>query len=217
MLHDLGVDNVVMQGLHLLTSTDGSVAGPARTLRFLPARGDVKKAPRGAINRKLIDTLDAGEVLVIDAAGHTGGAVLGDMLASRAAYRGAAAVVADGVMRDVAGIGAVGLAVFARGTHPAPNSFTLLPWDTDVAVQCGGVLVQPGDWVLGDGDAVIVIPASLVEQVAEKGNAITDEEEFCARLIAAGFPIDEAYPMPAARRADYERFRTDGTIPTYNG
>ena len=213
----MGIRNVVMRGIHALVPVTGSTAGPARTLRFLPAREDVPKPPRGAINRKLVDSIGGGEVLVIDAGGYLEGAVLGDMLASRAVFRGAAAVVADGVMRDIASIAPLGLPVFARGTHPAPNGFGLLPWDTDVAIQCGGVLVQPGDWILADGDSVIVVPAGKVEEVAEKGEAVTDEEEFCSRLLAAGFPIDEAYPLPAARRADYERFKQDGSVPTWSG
>lgn len=215
ILQERGVGRVVMQGIRALVPVSGSAAGPARTLRFLPSREDLPKSPRGAVNRRLIDSIGAGEVLVIDAGGHLESAVLGDMLATRAQVRGAAAVVADGVMRDVAGIQAVGLPVFARGTHPAPNSFTLVPWDLDTAVQCGGVLVQPGDWVLGDTDAVIVIPPTLAEYVAERGEAIAREEEFSQRLLLNGFPLDEAYPLPAARRAELEQYLRDGTVPTY--
>jgi regulator of RNase E activity RraA len=217
MLHDLGIHNVVMRGIRALVPVTGSAAGPARTLHFLPAREDLPKPPRGAINRKLIDSVGSGEMIVIDAGGYLEGAVLGDMLAGRAAFRGAAGVVADGVMRDIASIVPLGLPVFARGSHPAPNGYGLLAWEIDGPIQCGGVLVQPGDWILADGDSVIVIPASKAEEVAEKALAVGDEEEFCARLIAAGFPIDEAYPLPPARRADFDRFKLDGTVPAWEG
>jgi regulator of RNase E activity RraA len=216
ILRELGVTRVVAAGLRPVVAPPGIVAGRARTVRFLPGREDVKRGPRGAVNRALIDQMGAGEVVVIDAGGFAAGAVLGDMLAARAKYRGAAGVIADGVVRDVEGLSAVGLPVFARGTHPDPSSATLLPWETDVAVQCGGVLVQPGDWVLADTDAVVVVPAAHAEEVARRGEETNLEDAFCQRLLAAGFPLDEAYPLPSTLRADLQRFAQDGHVPAWD-
>ncbi|MBI3972014.1 MAG: hypothetical protein HY332_12050 [Chloroflexi bacterium] len=214
ILRELGVTRVVARGLRAIVPPDGALAGRARTVRFLPGREDVKRPPRGAVNRALIDEIGRAEVVVIDAGGFSEGAILGDMLAARAKYRGAAGVIADGVVRDVVGLTAVGLPVFARGTHPDPSGATLLPWETDVAVQCGGVLVQPGDWLLADTDSVVVVPASLAEDVAVRGEATNVEDAFCQRLLAAGFPLDEAYPLPAGLRGDLERFQQDGSVPS---
>ncbi len=216
ILRELGVTRVVMRGLRPIVppaGPGGVLAGPARTVQFLPAREDVPRPPRGAVNRALIDEIGGGEVVVVDAGGAAEGSVLGDMLAARAKYRGAAGVVADGVVRDVEGLTGVGLPVFARGTHPDPNSVSLLAWESDVAVQCGGVLVQPGDWVLGDTDSVLVVPAALAEQVAARGEETNAEDAFCQALLAAGFPLDEAYPLPAALRDDLARFQRDGYVP----
>jgi regulator of RNase E activity RraA len=215
ILSGLGVTRVVAAGLKAIVAPhDGVMAGRARTVRFLPLREDVK-APRGAVNRKLIDEMGPDEVVVEDTGGAMQGSVLGDMLAARAKYRGAAGVVADGVVRDVVGLAGVGLPVFARGVHPDPNSVTLLPWETDVAVQLGGVLVQPGDWILADTDAVIVVPAQLAEEVARQGEAMNLEDNFCQKLLAAGYPLDEAYPLPAKLKPDLERFAKDGHVPSY--
>ena len=214
ILRELGVTRVVASGLRPIVPPEGALAGRARTVRFLPLREDVPKPPRGAVNRQLVDEIGRDEVVVIDTGGCLEGSVLGDMLAARARYRGAAGVVADGVVRDVVGLTAVGLPVFARGTHPDPNSVALLPWETDVAVQCGGVLVQPGDWVLADADSVVVVPAALAEEVASRGEAMNVEDAFCQRLLAAGFPLDEAYPLPTGLRGDLERFQRDGYVPT---
>ena len=217
ILRELGVTRVVAKGLRPIVPPQGGIlAGKARTVRFLPGREDVKRGPNGAANRALIDTMGRGEVVVVDTAGFPEGSVLGDMLAARAKYRGAAGVVADGVVRDLEGLVAVGLPVFARGIHPDPSSATLLPWETDVAVQCGGVLVLPGDWILGDADSVVVLPAALAEEVATRGEAMNREDAFCQALLAAGFPLDEAYPLPAALRPDLERFLRDGTIPSWD-
>ena len=215
ILTGLGVNRVVARGIKAIVPPEGGImAGRARTVRFLPLREDVK-APRGAVNRRLIDEIGPDEVVVEDTAGSTEGSVLGDMLAARAKYRGAAGVVADGVVRDIVGLTAVGLPVFARGVHPDPNSVTLLPWETDIAVQLGGVLVQPGDWILADTDSVIVVPPQLAEEVAKQGEAMNLEDVFCQKLIAAGYPIDDAYPLPARMKPDLERFARDGYVPTH--
>ncbi len=169
ILRELGVTRVVCRGLRPIVAPRAVLAGPARTVRFLPGREDVPRSPGGAVNRRLIDELEPGQVVVIDSGGFAEGAVLGDMLAMRAKVRGAAGVVADGVVRDVVGLTAVELPVFARGTHPDPSGATLLPWETDVAVQCGGVLVRPGDWVLADTDSVLVVPAEMAPEVATRG------------------------------------------------
>lgn len=216
VLHDLGLDRVVMEGLRPLVGSPGPVAGPARTVRFLPRREDVPSPPQPGLNRHLVDRLGSGEVLVIDAFGHRHSAVLGDMLATRAVHRGVAGVVADGVVRDLAGLEALKLPVFARGTHPAPNSYELLPWDADVPIQCGGVLVQPGDWILADVDSVLVIPAARAEEVAARGVATVEEEEFCQKLLELGFPLDDAYPLPVSRRPDLVRYQQTGSLPARN-
>ncbi|HET7771530.1 MAG TPA: hypothetical protein VFN74_22350 [Chloroflexota bacterium] len=215
ILTGLGINRVVAKGLRMIVPPEGGImAGRARTVRFLPLREDVK-APNGAVNRRLIDQLNEHDVVVEDTAGCMEGSVLGDMLAARAKYCGAAGVVADGVVRDVVGLTAVGLPVFARGVHPDPNSVTLLPWETDIAVQLGGALVQPGDWILADVDSVIVIPPHLAEEVAQQGEQMNLEDVFCQKLIAAGYPIDDAYPLPAMMKPHLERFARDGYVPSH--
>ena len=118
-------------------------------------------------------------------------------------------------MRDVVGLTAVGLPVFARGTHPDPSGATLLPWETDIAVQCGGVLVRPGDWILADTDSVLVVPAELAPEVASRGEATNREDEFCQRLLDAGFPLDEAYPLPAGLWRTWPASGGRGTSPAW--
>src|SRR5919202_6348771 len=91
ILRELGVTRVVAKGLRAIVPPQGGIlAGRARTVRFLPGREDVKRAPNGAVNRALIDTVGRAEVVVVDTAAFPEGSVLGDMLAARAKYRGAA-------------------------------------------------------------------------------------------------------------------------------
>jgi regulator of RNase E activity RraA len=207
-----GPDRMVMRGVKSLLPVAGSVSGPARTLRFLPGRSDVKP-PRGNLRMRLIDEVRKGEVLVFDALMGACGGVFGDMVAIRALYNGAAAVVTDGTMRDCAGMADVGLPVFASGLFPAGTPTPAIAWESDCPIQCGGALVLPGDWILADGDAVIVIPNALVGEVAEKGNGILKEEVFARALLERGHSLSEAYPLQPGLRRLYERYLTDGKLP----
>ena len=216
ILNDLGVYRVVVTGPRMLVPPPGetAVAGRARTLRFLPAREDVSASPGGGLNRKLMDLLEPGDVVVIDAGGSLLSATIGDMLAARAANRGAEAVFSDGLVRDIGSLETLGLAIYARGTHPDPSARALTPWDIDVPVQCGGVLVRPGDWMLVDADSAIVVPEALAEQVAERGAEMNAADEFSQRLLAAGFPLAVAYPISPKLKDDFTRYQQDGTLPT---
>lgn len=214
VLAELGVTEVLIDGLRPVVAPDGPIAGPARTVRYLPARGDLPRTPRGAPNRDLFNSIGAGEIMVADGLGRMDAAVMGDMMAARAKVRGAAGVVADGVVRDVDELVAVGLPTFARGTHTDPWPGRMLPWETDVPIHCAGALVQPGDWILADLSAVIVVPGEHVGTVIERDEAIRNEEAFCQALINAGFELDDAYPLPEHMRDAYARWQDDGTVPT---
>jgi 5-oxopent-3-ene-1,2,5-tricarboxylate decarboxylase/2-hydroxyhepta-2,4-diene-1,7-dioate isomerase len=132
----------------------------------------------------------------------------------RALHNGAAAVVTDGTMRDLVGMADVGLPVFASGLWPAPTPTPAIAWAADEPVQCGGVLVLPGDWILADGDAVMVIPQDMIEMVAEKGTGMLRQEAFCRILLERGHPLSEAYPMRSGLRTLYERYLADGQLPS---
>ena len=209
-----GSDRLVMRGVLPLIPVAGSIAGPARTLRFLPSRADVAAPKGGSVRMRLIDDAKPGEVLVFDAMGNRAGPVFGDMVALVARRNGAAAVVTDGLMRDVAGIAEIGLPVFAAGVCPAPGPSAAMPWEPDVPIQCGGVLVLPGDWILADAEAAMVIPRALVPVAIEQAAVITEEEVFCRKLIERGHTLAEVFPLPAALRPLYERYRQDGRLPS---
>jgi regulator of RNase E activity RraA len=214
LLKDHAPGELVLDGVKPLFALTGSVAGRARTLRFLPTRADHRKGRDGPANFELIDATREGDFLVFDAQGWPRGSVLGDMLALRAKLNGAVGVATDGVMRDLAGLEEVGLPVFAGGTFPVPSAPTLVAWAFDVPVQCGGALVLPGDWMLADRDAVIVIPEALVHLVADGFDRFTREEVFCRTLLNAGFSLKQAYPMPEGLRPLFERYLSDGSLPS---
>ena len=209
-----GADRLSMRGVLPLAPIAGTVAGRARTLRFLPSRADVAPPRDGKVRMRLIDDVKPGDVLVFDAMGNSASPVFGDMVALAARRNGAAAAVTDGRMRDVAAIAEIGLPVFAAGVCPAPGAAGGIPWESDVPIQCGGVLVLPGDWILADAEGVMVIPHALLSVVVEQAAAVTDEETFCRKLIERGHGLAEVFPLPAALRPLYERYRQDGQLPS---
>jgi len=204
-LRKRGLNDVTIDGVRALTPGSRFV-GTARTLRFLPHREDLFASHGGGQNaqKRAFDAVGEGEVIVIEARGETGSGTLGDILAIRAHARGAAAIVTDGGVRDAEAVAAVGIPVFTAGPHPAVLGRRHVPWETDVAVGCGGTTVEPGDILVGDGDGVIVLPPAIAEEVVDAALAQEEEDAWIARQVASGHPIEGLFPMNAEWRARYE-------------
>ncbi|MET0843624.1 MAG: fumarylacetoacetate hydrolase family protein [Mycetocola sp.] len=204
-----GYPDVSIDGVTPL-SPGTRLVGRARTLRFIPYRPDLFAGHGGGFNaqKRAFDGIGPGEVLVIDARGERGTGTVGDILALRAQVRGAAGIVTDGGVRDSDAVRALGLPVYSAGPHPAALGRRHVPWETDVTIACGGAAVQPGDIVVGDADGVLVLPPALAREVAEAAVQQELEETFIAEQVAAGVGIDGLYPMNAAWREEFARWRS---------
>jgi len=159
------------------------VAGPAVTVRI--AENDAY-----AMNRSLLE-LYPGAVLVVDMSGDHRHAPVGAVTAAAATAQGAAGVVVDGVATDILELRTTGLPVFARGTSCLTTKRVRSAGSAvNVPVQCGGVQVNPGDWVLGDDNGVIVLSAEAAADVL--GLALDSDAAEPALLarIAAGEPLE---------------------------
>lgn len=183
-----------------------TMLGIAKTLRFIPFRPDLFKEYAGGFNaqKRAFDTVNPGEVLVIDARGVRETGTVGDVLALRAQVRGAAGIVTDGGVRDFAAVQEFDIPVFSQGAHPSVLGRRHVPWETDVTIACGGAAVQPGDIIMGDRDGVIVIPPFLLEEVAAEAAAQEQADAWVAARVAEGAPVDGLFPMNAEWRARYE-------------
>lgn len=182
------------------------IVGTAKTLRFVPFREDLFKTHGGGYNaqKRAFDSVDEGEIIVIEARGDATTGTLGDILALRARARGAAGVVTDGGVRDFDAVAEIGLPVFSQGAHPSVLGRKHVPWDSDITIACGGATVQPSDIIVGDSDGVVVIPPALAEQVADDTLAQEIEDAWIAEQVAAGHPVDGLFPLNAEWRAKYE-------------
>src|SRR5215470_5953887 len=119
-----GIRRTWMQGPRPLKNDSERIAGPAFTLRFVPAREDLAtpeswSSPRST--RAAIEAMPAGVVAVVDAMGVTSAGIFGDILCARMKQRGVAGLVTDGVIRDVAGVLRTGLPVWCQGAAAPPS------------------------------------------------------------------------------------------------
>jgi 2-keto-4-pentenoate hydratase/2-oxohepta-3-ene-1,7-dioic acid hydratase in catechol pathway/regulator of RNase E activity RraA len=203
-LRKRGLDNVSIDGL-TPTRPGTKLIGTARTLRFVPLREDLFASHGGGYNaqKRAFDTVGAGEVLVIEARGERGSGTVGDVLALRAQVNGAAGIVTDGGVRDLAAVAALDIPTYSAGPHPSVLGRKHVPWDTDVTIACGGATVQPGDVIVGDSDGLLVIPPGLVAEVVADAIEQEREEEFIARMVAAGEKVDGLFPMNAVWKERY--------------
>jgi regulator of RNase E activity RraA len=186
------------------------MAGPAFTLRYIPAREDLDEVPLDNlkdVQRLGIERIQAGEVLVIDARGDTRAGTLGSILAARLQARGAAGLVTDGAYRDTPAIVGSGLPAYAAAMNAHTNKTIHHPSELQVPIACGGVAVFPGDVVVGDGEGVVVIPAHLADRVAQVAVEMEEKERFILEKIRAGASIVGTYPPDEKTLAEYQQWK----------
>src|SRR3954447_1226968 len=146
----------VSPGIHCLTGDSHRVCGPACTVKVFP--GD------NLMVHKALDILEPGDIVVIDAGGSSMNAVLGDLISTKARHRGAQGFVIDGLVRDLTNIQELDLPVFARGTTPI-GPLHRGPGEINFPICCGGVVVNPGDLIIGDAMGVVVVPQGIAEEL----------------------------------------------------
>ncbi len=156
---------------------DGVMAGRALTVRTRP--GD------NLMVHKAIDISGPGDIIVVDAGGVGPNAIIGEIMLALAISRGVAGFVIDGLVRDSDTIGQHTLPVYARGaSHRGPYKDG--PGELHVPVTIDGMVVHPGDLVLGDGDGLLAVPAADAEEVAVRVEAIQRTEAGMLQAIAEG-------------------------------
>ena len=201
-----GLRNVWIRGARPLQTPPVRVVGRAFTLRFVPAREDLATPASWASpisTRAAIEAMPAGCIAVVDALGVTDAGIFGDILCGRMKQRAVAALVSDGVVRDVQGVMATGLPVWCQGTA-APASvagLTFVGWQEPVG--CGGVAVFPNDVVVADADGAIVIPAALLAEVIAEAMEQERMEAWILAEVAAGVPLPGLYPPNEETKARY--------------
>lgn len=132
------------------------------------------------------DGVPAGVVLVIQAVGDLGGAVIGDVLAHRLKMSGVLGIVVDGPVRDVDGMVKYGPGSWSSAVNMAGMKTVSTMVETQVEIEIGGVRVSPGDIVAADADGVMFHPAGEAVPLLEKAVAFAKAEQQSHERIAAG-------------------------------
>ena len=159
------------------------VCGPAMTLWTKP--GDI------LFPLKSPDLVQPGDVLVIDGGGREDAAVLGDILSATLSGLGCRGAIVDGAVRDLDGIDEVGLPVYARCAYPTTGSIQG-PGALNVPIQCGSVLVDPGDLVRADRSGVVVVPREHLREVLRLTRAVARREDEWRAAVQAGTTLPSA-------------------------
>ena len=209
-----GFRNVYIQGIARLTDpSGGNMVGPAYTMRSIPAREDIDQISAfdnpDHPQRKGIESVPPGHVLVLDCRGETRVASGGQILTTRLMVRGAAGLVSDGPVRDSGQIAEMDFPVFCAGGSAPLNLIHHHAIDLDVPIGCGGVAVYPGDIIVGDEEGVAVIPRHLADAVAADAAEQETMEQFILERVQGGAILRGTYPPNAETRAAFEVWRKE--------
>lgn len=155
----------------------GQMSGPALTVKSRP--GD------NLMLHKAIDMAEPGDIIVCDAGGDLTNSLMGELMLAHAIKRGVGGFVLDGAVRDVEAFLEVNLPVFAAGvSHRGPYKDG--PGEINVSVAIDGMVIEPGDLVIGDWDGVLSIPLDDVESILKKTNEKQAAEAVDMAKIEAG-------------------------------
>jgi regulator of RNase E activity RraA len=205
-LYKRGLRNQTIQDVRPVAPKGRNMVGPAFTLRYIPAREDLNKLEvfrnPDHPQRAAVEHCPPGAVLVMDSRKDPRAASAGGILVTRLMVRGVAGVVTDGGFRDSPEIATLDIPAY----HNRPSSPTNLTLhqavDLDVPIGCGDVPVWPGDIVVGDDESVIVIPAGIVDEVADEAVEMTAFEDFVTEEVRAGRSIIGLYPATRQQTLD---------------
>lgn len=201
-----GLRNQVIQDVMPVATKGRNMVGPAYTLRYIPAREDLNQLevfrnPEHP-QRAGVEACPQGSVMVMDSRKDPRAASAGSILVTRLMVRGVAGVVTDGGFRDSPEIGQLDIPAY-HNRPSAPTNLTLhQALDLNVPIGCGDVAVWPGDVMVGDGEAVIVIPAELADGIADEAVEMTAFEDFVTEEVGNGRSIIGLYPATKQETLD---------------
>jgi RraA family protein len=174
---------------------EGVLAGPAFTVKTRP--GD------NLMVHKALDIAVAGDVIVVDAGGDLTNAIIGEIMVNHAINRKLAGIVINGAIRDFGTIRRQDWPVYAAGvTHRGPYKDG--PGEIGVPVAFDGMVIEPGDLILGDEDGLVCVPYDATAKVLADTQAKRAAEEKTLAALAAGKPADRSWIDKSLERLGVE-------------
>lgn len=210
-LFQRGIRNTFLNGILPLNPNACRFVGEAVTLRSIPAREDLDRVDvfrdPNHPQRKVIETVGPGQVLVLDCRGDVRAANAGGILVTRAMKRGAVGIVSDGAIRDSPEISRLDFPVFVAARSATISLAVHHAVDFNVPVGCAGVPVFPGDILVGDEEGVVVIPRHLAAEIAKPAADQEQIEQFILEKVQGGAPLPGTYPPNDATLAEYDAWK----------
>jgi len=211
-LFQRGFRNLFLNGIAPLNPAHCRFVGEAVTLRNIPMREDLDRldAFRDPEHpqRKAIELVGPGQVLVMDCRGDLRGASGGNILMTRLRVRGAAGMVSDGAIRDSPEVAQNPFPVFCGGRSANLNLVAHHAVDINVPIACAGVPVFPGDIIVGDEEGVVIVPRHLAAEIAQPAADQEELERFVLQKIESGAPLRGTYPPNEETLAEYRTWRS---------
>jgi regulator of RNase E activity RraA len=206
-LQSRGIRSVFLSGLKP-TRPELRLLGYALTLRYVPLREDLRRELAGGINpqRQASEYCSPDDIIIMEARNVVDAGTIGDIFALRAQRKGATGVITDGALRDTPAIAAMDLPVYHQASHAATWGRHHMPLACNIPIACAGVTVMPGDILVGDGEGVVVIPPSIVDEVARASAAQELEEEFALECVDRGESTIGVFPLSDERRPEFEKW-----------
>lgn len=203
VLNGLGL-RCVEQGLKPLRP-EWTLCGPALTVRLIPLQDPARWYLEEQHPGSLMDIARPGDVIVIDQGGVVDYTIWGGNTATKAKVMGLGGVVIDGACRDSTQIAALGCPTFVKSTtsQHGHGVFRSVCYNTE-PIRIGGISVAPGDIVVGNNDAIAVIPAGRAAEILARAQELHTMDEAGNARIAAGLPQSDPQTKAASRRRNYE-------------
>jgi regulator of RNase E activity RraA len=203
-----GIRSTFLSGLTAL-HPEKRMVGRARTLRYVALREDQQPRLAGGLNaqKRVVESIQAGDVLVIEARGVPDAGTIGDIFVTRLVALGGVGIVTDGALRDTPAISDIGVPVYHQASHGSTYGRHHMPYSVDDSVTCAGVFVMAGDVIVGDAEGAVVIPAALVEDVVRDALAQEEKETFALEKVAEGQPTLDLFPLAKERLPEFEAWK----------
>jgi 5-oxopent-3-ene-1,2,5-tricarboxylate decarboxylase / 2-hydroxyhepta-2,4-diene-1,7-dioate isomerase len=191
-----GIRSTFLSGLRPIKPGQ-RMLGYAHTLRYLPLREDLNTEFAGGQNaqRRAVESMQPDEILIIDARGEPDAGTFGDIFALRSLRLGATAEL--------------GIPVYHGSSHAATFGRMHMPYEHQIPIACAGVTVIPGDIIVGDGEGAVVVPPSLVVEIAAGSVQQEAEEAWALERVDAGDSTIGIFPISTDRRPEFEAWFAD--------
>lgn len=191
VLDEMGFRNQAMREDIRPIYPEAVVAGRARTILSIDVYDESKFTLE--LEMEAVDSLRTGEVAVVCTNRSNRAAMWGELLSTASRARGARGAIVDGLCRDVKRIVEMRFPVFATGIRPYSSNGRCIVVSYNVPVDCGGVLVKPGDLILGDIDGVVVAPQEVAGDVVERALEKVEKENVTRSELQKGLKLKEVY------------------------